>query len=81
MFDAGRKAPAVQRWLGHHSASFTLNVYIHLLDDEDLGGPLEPLESANKVRTDPTPLDTTSGDAVTAELAELQALRGLGHTA
>ncbi|MFI5250510.1 MAG: hypothetical protein ACHQTF_11090 [Gemmatimonadales bacterium] len=29
----------VQRWLGHHSASFTLDTYIHLLDG-DLGGGL-----------------------------------------
>jgi integrase len=29
----------VQRWLGHHSASFTLDTYVHLLDN-DLGEPL-----------------------------------------
>jgi integrase len=30
----------VQRWLGHHSASFTLDTYVHLLDN-DLGEPLQ----------------------------------------
>ena len=38
----------VQRWLGHHSASFTLDTYVHLLEN-DLGEPLqardEPVES------------------------------------
>jgi hypothetical protein len=28
----------VQAWLGHHAASFTLDTYIHLLDD-DLPNP------------------------------------------
>ncbi len=30
----------VQRWLGHHSASFTLDTYVHLLEN-DLGEPLQ----------------------------------------
>jgi hypothetical protein len=30
----------LQRWMGDHSAAFTLEVYGHLLDD-DLGPPLE----------------------------------------
>jgi hypothetical protein len=29
----------VQRWLGHHPASFTLDTYVHLLDG-DIGEPL-----------------------------------------
>jgi integrase len=33
LFQAGRNAVQVQRWLGHHKASFTLDTYIHLLDD------------------------------------------------
>jgi integrase len=41
MFDAGRNAVQVQRWLGHHSPSFTLDTYVHLLDGE-LGDPLIP---------------------------------------
>jgi hypothetical protein len=30
----------VQRWLGHHSATFTLSTYVHLLDG-DIGEPLD----------------------------------------
>jgi integrase len=30
----GLNAKQVQAWLGHHKASFTLDVYIHLLVDE-----------------------------------------------
>jgi len=60
LFAAGRNAVQVQRWLGHHSAAFTLATYVHMLDG-DLGEPLElvSVETANKVQTDPTPLDTT----------------------
>lgn len=39
LFDSGRNVVAVQRWLGHHSPSFTLDTYVHLLDG-DLGEPL-----------------------------------------
>ena len=49
LFAEGRNAVQVQRWLGHHSPSFTLDTYVHLLE-EDLGAPLEPL-GVNKVRT------------------------------
>lgn len=40
LFEQGRNAKQVQRWLGHHSAAFTLDTYIHLLSDE-LDAPLE----------------------------------------
>jgi len=40
LFDQGRNAKQVQRWLGHHSAAFTLETYIHLLSEE-LDAPLE----------------------------------------
>ena len=43
LFERGANAKQVQRWLGHHSASFTIDTYIHLLSD-DLGGPLELAE-------------------------------------
>jgi integrase len=33
LFRAGRNAVQVQRQLGHHKPSFTINVYTHLLDD------------------------------------------------
>lgn len=39
LFAEGRNPVQIQRWLGHHSPSFTLDTYIHLLDD-DLGDPL-----------------------------------------
>jgi integrase len=48
LFAEGRNVQ-VQRWLGHHSPSFTLDTYVHLLE-EDLGAPLEPL-GVNKVQT------------------------------
>ena len=40
LFAEGRNVVQVQRWLGHHSASFTLDTYVHLLDN-DLGEPLK----------------------------------------
>ncbi len=40
LFAQGRNAVQVQRWLGHHSPAFTLATYVHLLDGDDLGGPL-----------------------------------------
>jgi hypothetical protein len=30
----GLNAKQVQGWLGHHAASFTIDTYIHLLDDD-----------------------------------------------
>jgi integrase len=38
LFRAGSNAAQVQKWLGHHKASFTLDTYIHLLD-EDVPAP------------------------------------------
>ncbi|HEV2902584.1 MAG TPA: hypothetical protein VGW30_04925, partial [Gaiellaceae bacterium] len=31
LFDGGRNVVQVQWWLGHHSPSFTLDCYVHLL--------------------------------------------------
>lgn len=42
LFAEGRNVVQVQRWLGHHSSSFTLDTYVHLLDN-DLGEPLQGL--------------------------------------
>ena len=42
LFAEGRNVVQVQRWLGHHSPSFTLDTYVHLLSD-DLGEPLKQL--------------------------------------
>ena len=51
----------VQRWLGHHSASFTLAVYVHLLPD-DIPAPLD-IGGGNKVATEPTANHPTTPDA------------------
>ena len=45
LFAEGRNAVQVQRWLGHHSAAFTLATYVHLLDG-DIGEPLAIPQSA-----------------------------------
>lgn len=45
LFESGRNLRQVQRWLGHHSASFTLDTYVHLLDEgigEGLALDVEP---------------------------------------
>ena len=34
LFEGGSNAVQVQRFLGHHSAAFTLETYVHLLDEE-----------------------------------------------
>jgi len=39
LFAGGRNPVQVQHWLGHHSAAFTMGVYVHLLEG-DLGEPL-----------------------------------------
>ena len=62
LFACGRNTVQVQRWLGHHSAAFTLATYVHLMDG-DIGEPLglSTVRGANRVQTDPTPLHTTTG--------------------
>jgi integrase len=40
LFRSGWNAVQVQRWLGHHKPSFTLDTYVHLLED-DLPEPFE----------------------------------------
>lgn len=40
LFAEGRNAVQVQRWLGHHSAAFTLSTYVHMLDGE-VAAPLD----------------------------------------
>ena len=34
LFNRGLNAKQLQTWLGHHSAAFTLSVYVHMLSDE-----------------------------------------------
>ena len=50
LFERGANAVQVQRWLGHHSASFTLERYVHLLR-RDLGEPLRLSDELGEVRT------------------------------
>jgi integrase len=54
LFAEGRNAVQVQRWLGHHSAAFTLSTYVHLLDG-DVGGAVAE-EWAEPVVEDTRPL-------------------------
>ncbi len=69
LFADGRNAVQVQRWLGHHSAAFTLQTYVHLLD-EDLGEALTlPVQGANSVRTCPTPSHATGEGATESDSA------------
>jgi hypothetical protein len=60
LFARGANAVQVQRWLGHHSAAFTLSRYVHLLRG-DLGDPLSladelPHPGGNAVATHDTGL-------------------------
>jgi len=68
LFDEGRNVKQVQRWLGHHSPTFTLNTYIHLLG-EDLGEALEIAPGANNALTDPTPDHTGTPVAQSPDMA------------
>lgn len=63
LFAAGRNIKQVQRWLGHHSPSFTLDTYVHLLDD-NLGAPLAPLRVKKKPRERPQTAATHNGPLV-----------------
>jgi integrase len=58
LFERGANAVQVQRWLGHHSAAFTLATYVHLMND-DIGQPLD-LQSVNKSVNKPSPIHTNS---------------------
>ena len=53
LIEAGASPLRLQRWMGHHSAAFTLDHYGHLIDDE-LGASLdlseEPGASADAER-------------------------------
>jgi integrase len=68
LFAAGRNVKQVQRWLGHHSATFTLETYIGLLN-EDKGEPLALPQGVNKVQTCPTPFHTTGPTEGEGDLA------------
>jgi integrase len=70
LFEAGRNVKQVQRWLGHHSPGFTLDTYVHLLDDGvgaglDLAAELP--EGGNEVGTSPLLPSQTQPDSIPAE--------------
>jgi integrase len=61
LFGAGKNAKQAQRWLGHHKASFTLDTYVHLMDegvgdadflDGAVSTPTPQLVSSNEVGAD-----------------------------
>jgi integrase len=60
----GRNIVQVSRWLGHHSPSFTLDVYAHLMDD-GVGDPLDlggvTLGSRSASRDASHPMEHVSG--------------------
>lgn len=70
LFENGRNIRQVQRWLGHHSPSFTLDTYVHLLD-EGIGDGLdidaETRRGGNKVATRHTRPDPITPESVFAE--------------
>ncbi len=71
LFSAGRNVKQVQRWLGHSSPSFTLETYVHLLDDGvggglDLASELAVAGSESKVSPDLSELDGTGRESAIA---------------
>jgi integrase len=55
LFEHGLNVKQVQRWLGHHSPSFTLDIYVHLLDERlpepvDLAAELSVGQAADTER-------------------------------
>jgi integrase len=66
LFAEGRNIVQVQRWLGHHSPSFTLDTYVHLLD-EDLGRPLTPV----RVKKKPSDGPKTAANDASVDIAKV----------
>jgi integrase len=67
LFEAGRNVKQVQRWLGHHSPGFTLDTYVHLLDD-GVGGGLDLASELSKGESKVSP-NVSVGDGIDRELA------------
>jgi integrase len=68
LFRHGLNPKQVQAWLGHHAASFTLDTYIHLLDD-DLPDPCF-FDEVLGGHTGVTRAPETGRDRATADQAE-----------
>jgi integrase len=74
LFERGKNVKQVSRWLGHHSASFTLDTYTHLLD-EGVGDALDldaELREGNTRATSATELHRTGSSFSGAETVDLQ---------
>lgn len=75
LFRAGKNPKQVQAWLGHHSASFTLDTYVHLLPD-DIGDAPEsfaaPLTGATAGQPD-APNSTPTVEGAEETIAALEA--------
>lgn len=75
LFARGKNAVQVQRWLGHHSPGFTLQTYVHLLD-EDFGEPLDlAVETGQGVSRVSARTPETAGNDAAASDAETNGLQ------
>jgi integrase len=74
LFERGRNAVQVQRWLGHHSPAFTLSKYVHLIRDD----PGDPLDLADELRV---PLGSTLGSTSDSESQRNEEAAALGELA
>jgi hypothetical protein len=73
LFERGANAVQVQRWLGHHSPSFTLNTYVHLLDEDGMGEALDlgaELVGVNGWGTRPTETEQIPEPPLAAEILD-----------
>ena len=61
---------ASSRALGHHTASFTLDVYVHLLEGEEVPA-LDLAEALGRGNVRGNASDRTGPNSLEAELAEL----------
>jgi integrase len=71
LFERDPNPVIVQRWLGHHSAAFTLKTYVHLLDGQFGSGLDIDTETAggNYVATELTATDENPDGSLSADLA------------
>jgi integrase len=67
LFRAGLNAKQVQMWLGHHSPSFTLATYVHLLADDLPDVAIVDLEGATGGQQDPPSHSETRGPLAAVE--------------
>ena len=76
LFAAGRNIKQIQRWLGHHKASFTLDTYTHLIDG-DVGDALSlPVVLGGNTGATSDAENTRNDDAAeTTETVDLRAVR------